>query len=129
MQIALLRKREARNRSSLSILKHPTSQRCQSWTLVQKRIGKPAMRKYTLANSVNCSLYTWRRLITTDRPRRTAFEIELTFKESTNRAAALLRASGISRSAKLSPLSPIGIGDFLFDSIALCGCVNVGSCH
>jgi hypothetical protein len=64
------------------------SQRCQSSVLVQKRIGKPAMRKYKLSNSVNCSLYTWRRLITTCRPRRTASEIELIFRESTNLAAA-----------------------------------------
>jgi hypothetical protein len=48
----------------------------------------------------------------------------LIFKESTNRAAALLRASGISRSAKLVPLSPIGTADFLFDPVALGGCVN-----
>jgi len=32
------------------------SQRCQSSVLVQKRIGKLAMRKYKLANSVNRSL-------------------------------------------------------------------------
>jgi hypothetical protein len=125
MQIALLRKREARNRSSLSILKHSTSQRCQSSALVQKRIGKLAMRKYKLANSVNCSLYTCRRLITTCRPRRTASEMELIFKESTNLAAALLRASGISRSAGLVPLFPICIGDFLFDPMAFRGRVNL----
>jgi hypothetical protein len=64
-------------------------------------------------------------LITTRRPRRTASEIELIFKESTNLAAALARASGISRSAELVPLSPIGIGDFLFDPMALGGCVNL----
>jgi hypothetical protein len=93
--------------------------------LVQKRIGKPEMRKYKFANSVNCSLYPWRRLITTRRPRRTASEIELIFRESTNLAAALLRASGVNRSAELVPLSPIGIGDFLFDPVAFRGCVNL----
>ena len=30
----------------------------------------------------------------------------------------------MTRSAELVPLSPIGIGDFLFDPIAFCGCVN-----
>ena len=63
--------------------------------------------------------------MTTFRPRRIASEIELIFKESTNLAAALVRALGISRSAELAPLSPIGIGDFLFDPIAFRGCVNV----
>jgi len=125
MQIALLRKLEARNRSPLSILKQFNSQRCQSSVLVQKRIGKLAMRKYKLANSVNCSLYTWRRLITTGLPRRTSSEIELIFRESTNLAAALLRASGMICSSELVPLSPIGIGDFLFDPMAFHGCVNL----
>jgi hypothetical protein len=101
------------------------SQRCQSSVLVQKRIGKPAMRKYKLPNSVNCSLYTWCRSITTRRPRRTASEIELIFRESTNLAAASLRASGMNRSAELVQLSPIGIGDFLFDPVAFRGCVNL----
>ena len=125
MQIALLRKLEARNRSPLSSLKHATSQRCQSSVLVQKQIGKPAIRKYRLANSLNCAPYTWRRLITTCRPRRIVSEIELILRESTNLAAALLRASGMSGSAGLVPLSPIGIGDLLFDPMALRGCVNL----
>src|SRR5436190_1447376 len=97
MQIALLRTRETRNRSPLSILKQFTSQRCQSSVLVQKRIGKLAMPKYKLANSVNCSLYAWRRLITTRRPRRTASEIELTFNESTSLSALFLRTFGMRR--------------------------------
>jgi len=83
------------------------------------------MRKYKLANSANCSPYTLRRLITTCRPRRTASEMELIFKESTNLAAALPRASGVNRSTELVPLFPIGIGDFLFDLIALRGRVNL----
>jgi hypothetical protein len=65
--------------------------------LVQKRIGKLALRKYKLANSVNCSLYAWRRLITTRRPRRTASEIELTFNESTSLSAPFLRIFGMRR--------------------------------
>ncbi|HYY34790.1 MAG TPA: hypothetical protein VE867_00315 [Candidatus Binatia bacterium] len=51
--------------------------------------------------------------------------MELIFKESTNLAAALLRASGISRSAGLVPLFPICIGDFLFDPMAFRGRVNL----
>ena len=67
----------------------------------------------------------WRRLITTRRRRRTASEIELIFRESTNLAAAMLRASGLSRSTELVPLSPIGLGDFLLDPRAFRGCVNL----
>lgn len=53
------------------------------------------------------------------------FRNGLTFKESPNLTAALLRASGTSRSAKFVPLSPIGISDFLFDKMESGGCVNV----
>jgi hypothetical protein len=52
------------------------------------------------------------------RPRRTFSEIELIFKESTNVAAALVRAWGMRRSAKLVPLSRVGIFLSLFDFIA-----------
>ena len=48
----------------------------------------------------------------------------ISFRESTNLVAALLRASGMSSPAELAPLSPIGIGDFLFDPLAFRGCVN-----
>jgi hypothetical protein len=66
-----------------------------------------------LARSANCSLWMLRRLTTTRRPRRTFSEIELIFKESTN-----VRAWGMRRSAKLVPLSRVGIFLSQFDSIA-----------
>jgi hypothetical protein len=71
-----------------------------------------------LARSANCSLWMLRRLTTTRRPRRTFSENELIFKESTNVTAALVRAWGMSRSAKLVPLSRVGIFLSLFDFIA-----------
>jgi hypothetical protein len=78
-------------------LKQFTSHRRQSAIFAQKRIGIPAMRKYTFANSANGSLYTVRRLITSRRPRRTCSETELIFNESTSLSAAFLTASGIRR--------------------------------
>jgi hypothetical protein len=78
-------------------LKQFTSQRRQSAIFAQKRIGIPAMRKYTFASSANGSLYTVRRLITSRRPRRTCSETELIFNESTSLSAAVLRVSGMLR--------------------------------
>src|SRR5262245_1857525 len=77
------------------MLKEFTSHRRQSSVFAQKRIGMPAMRKYTLVSSANGLLYTLRRLITSDRPRSTCSERELTFNESTSLSAAFLRAFGI----------------------------------
>ncbi len=87
------------------------------------------MRKYKLASSASCSLWPLRRLITTRRPRRTFSEVELIFKESTNVAAALVRAGGMSRSAKFAtgrtspggsaPFSRIAIVSLVFDLISL----------
>src|SRR5581483_4912140 len=126
---------QARKRSPLSILKHFTSQRRQSSTLAQKRIGMPAMRKYKFARSANCSLCPLRRLvITTRRPPRTFSETELIFNESTNLAAASASTLGMSASPKFAtgllsgggflPSFPIGIVDFLFDIILLCDRMN-----
>jgi hypothetical protein len=56
-----------------------------------------------LARSANCSLWMLRRLTTTRRPRRTFSEIELIFKESTNVAAALVRAWGMRLHCSLWP--------------------------
>jgi len=120
---------QARKRSPLSVLKHFTSQRRQSSILAQKRIGIPAMRKYKFARSTNGALYPLRRLITSRRPRRTFSDTELIFNESTNLAAALRSAFGMSVSAKFAtglvagggflPFFPVGIVDPLFDTIAL----------
>src|SRR5205823_13507772 len=52
-------------------------------------------------------------------PRRTVSERELSFTESTNLAAALVRAWGMSRSAKLVPFSRVGIVSLVFDLIPL----------
>jgi hypothetical protein len=79
------------------MLKQFTSHRRQSAIFAQKRIGIPAIRKYTFANSASGSLYTVRRLITSRRPRRTCSETELIFNESTSRSAAFLTASGMRR--------------------------------
>jgi hypothetical protein len=79
------------------MLKEFTSQRRQSAILAQKRIGMPAMRKYTFASFANGSLYTVRRLITSRRPRRTCSETELTLNESMSLSAVFLRASGMRR--------------------------------
>jgi hypothetical protein len=79
------------------MLKQFISHRRQSAIFAQKRIGIPAIRKYTFANSANGSLYTVRRLTTSRRPRRTCSETELIFNESTSRSAAFLTASGIRR--------------------------------
>src|SRR5215471_1710094 len=79
------------------MLKDFTSHRCQSSVFAQKRIGMPAARKYTFANSAKGSLYTVRRLFMSRRPRRTCSETELTFNESTRLSAAFLRAFGMRR--------------------------------
>src|SRR3982750_141552 len=79
------------------MLKQFISHRRQSAIFAQKRIGMPAMRKYTFANSANGSLYRVRRLITSRRPRRTRSGTELIFNESTSRSAAFLTASGMRR--------------------------------
>jgi hypothetical protein len=79
------------------MLKDSTSHRRQSPIFAQKRIGIPAMRKYTFASSANGSLYTVRRLIMSRRPRRTCSETELTFNESTSLSAAFLRVFGMRR--------------------------------
>ena len=78
----------------------------------QKRIGIPAMRKYTFANSANGSLYTVRCLITSRRPRRTCSETELIFNESTSLSAAFLTASGMRR-AKGSFSGGAGCGEVM----------------
>jgi len=78
-------------------LKDFASHRRQSSVFPQKRIGMPAMRKYTFASSANGSLYTMRCLIMSRLPRRTCSETELTFNESTSLSAALLRAFGMRR--------------------------------
>jgi len=104
-------------------LKDFTSHRRQSSVFAQKRIGIPAMRKYTFATSANGSLYMMRRLITSDRPRRTRSETELIFSESTNLVAALLRAVGMRRPKDSFPAEiPCGearmfIKPDIFDSI------------
>jgi hypothetical protein len=79
------------------MLKDFTSHCRQSSVFAQKRIGMPAMRKYTFASSANGSLYGVRRLIMSRLPRRTFSETELTFNESTSLAATLLRAFGMRR--------------------------------
>src|SRR5205823_14894849 len=103
---------QARKRSPLSILKHSTSHRRQFSALAQKRIGMPAMRKYKFVRSANCSPYPLRCLITTRRPRRTFSETELIFSESTNLAAALANALGMTAAAKLIPFPRVGIVPF-----------------
>src|SRR3954452_8932083 len=80
------------------MLKQFTSHRRQSAIFAQKRIGIPAIRKYTFASSANGSLYTVRRLITSRRRRRTCSETELIFNESTSLSAAFLTTSGMRRS-------------------------------
>jgi len=79
------------------MLKQLISHRRHSSVFAQKRIGMPAMRKYTFVSSANGSLYAMRRLITSRRPRCTRSETELIFNESTSLAAALLSAFGIRR--------------------------------
>jgi hypothetical protein len=74
-----------------------TSHRRQSSVFAQKRIGMPAMRKYTFASSANGSLYTVRRLFITLRPPRTCSDTELTFNESTSLSAAFRRTLGMRR--------------------------------
>src|SRR3954452_2525134 len=77
------------------MLKQFTSHRRQSAIFAQKRIGIPAIRKYTFASSANGSLYNVRRLITSRRPPRTCSETELIFNESTSLSAVILRAFGM----------------------------------
>jgi|SRR5215211_513737 len=79
------------------MLKDFTSHRRQSSVFAQKRIGMPAVRKYTFASSANGSLYAMRCLIISRLPRLICSETELTFNESTSLAAALLRAFGMRR--------------------------------
>src|SRR3954464_5890276 len=79
------------------MLKQFISHRRQSAIFAQKRIGIPAIRKYTFANSANGSLYAVRRLTTSRRLPRTCSQTELIVNESTNRSAAFLTASGMRR--------------------------------
>ena len=73
--------------------------------LLQKRIGMFDMRKIQIGQVGQLLAVDVARLNHySPRPRRTFSEIELIFKESTN-----VRAWGMRRSAKLVPLSRVGI--------------------